>query len=207
MARKSTTWMEEKIAVVFDICSSSEMLEDLAQRQNERAMKDLIRKLKNYLQEHQRPLGFELYKFTGDGWILLFPSNTEGTGLLTFLTNLLKYFKEVLSTVILPRLETAPNLRGMTFGVDKGRVLHFVLAGNAEYIGRPINVASRLQTAVKDHLPGHQVLISRPAFNDFRGNFQHFDPQDMQICLKNIRGGRPFNCVKLSLPVSLCRGD
>lgn len=39
---------------------------------------------------------------------------------------------------------------GLTFGADKGQMIRLFMSNQREYIGRPLNIAARLQAAVKD---------------------------------------------------------
>jgi putative transposase len=77
--------------------------------------------LKRYLAKEQKATApFDPYKFTGDGWLLLFPANTDGVRLLRFLENLCLYFVVEFRRSLLPHLSHKPALVGITFGIDKG---------------------------------------------------------------------------------------
>ena len=74
------------IVVAFDLCSSSQIMEDLLLSEKfdryETFLTCVKRWLMNWTNSHPSGNGrFELYKFTGDGWILLFPAATDGMAL------------------------------------------------------------------------------------------------------------------------------
>jgi len=76
------------IVVAFDICVSSDIIEELILKGDVDRFCGFLIKLKKYLVTAQKGVTFDPYKFTGDGWILLFPPDTEGNVLLTFLRDL-----------------------------------------------------------------------------------------------------------------------
>ena len=81
------------IVVAFDLCSSSQIMEDLLLSekfdQYETFLTCVKRWLMNWTNKHAPGNGrFELYKFTGDGWILLFPAATNGKALIESLRSL-----------------------------------------------------------------------------------------------------------------------
>ena len=79
--------------VTFDICSSSDILEDLIRTENTKDWRDLLIKVKKFLIRKQSKLNFDLYKFTGDGWILLFDYDCLGKELFDFLKELSGIFE------------------------------------------------------------------------------------------------------------------
>jgi hypothetical protein len=59
----------QRHVVVFDICSSTIILEDLKQTDNLREWRNLLMRMQAHLFSPER--NFETYKFLGDGWIIL----------------------------------------------------------------------------------------------------------------------------------------
>ncbi len=118
--RREPLFVEQRLVVAFDICSSSNIIEDLTLTGNLSRLRNLLIRTKNFLQRESERLKFELYKFTGDGWILLFPSRTSGPRLMRFLTDLSGRFSQNFRAQILPMLEQKPKIVGLTFGVDRG---------------------------------------------------------------------------------------
>ncbi len=187
----------EGLVVAFDMCSSSDMLEALILRGNTGPYTYVISKLKQHLAELQESVLFEPYKFTGDGWILLFPANTDGSGLFNLLRSLSAYYRVTAEAHLLPRLDTKPEVHGLTFGVDAGPIVNTTIFQQYEYVGRPINVACRLQSAVKvvTKKPSYRALVSRTAYDQYFGSIDgQVKGVNKTTPLRNIRGGRAFSC-------------
>ena len=196
---------EEKIVVAFDICSSTTIIEDLSLTNNVARFLDLLDDVGQLLFEKKSDLKFEVYKFVGDGWILLFPSDTSGQQLIRFLHLLALTFENRFREHLGSILEVSPRIRGLTFGVDVGTIHRAPLFAKNEYIGRALVVACRLQAAVKEHVevPSNKVLVSRPFFQRYLASvpdIQRHHPAETVRRLRNIRNGEDFHCVMLSLP-------
>jgi len=190
------------VVVAFDICSSSDILEELTLKGDMKRFRRLLIAIKNYLMEMQKTIGFDAYKFTGDGWILLFPENTDGKELLKFLRNLCAFFKKNLRNQVLKYLDTPPSITGLTFGLEKGPLMAMRMYHKTEYVGRALTIACRLQNAVKDKgdSPAYMALVSNTVFNDYlfpATGFKVFDKATRT--LRNIRGGVKFRCIKIEL--------
>ncbi len=84
----------DALVVAFDNCSSSDIMEELTLAGGIDRLKDFLTSLKRYLAKAQRTTPFAPYKFTGDGWILLFPGDTAGAAVLTFLRALSEFFRK-----------------------------------------------------------------------------------------------------------------
>jgi hypothetical protein len=68
-----------------------------------------------------------------------------------------------------------------------------------EYIGRPINIACRLQGAINEIYikGGYRVLISHRLYNTLKGDLSEYYPDAIQRPLRNISEGRNFSCYRL----------
>ncbi len=193
----------EKVVVAFDMCSSSTIIEDLTLTGNLKAMRDILILMKNFLQLRSKEIGFHRYKFTGDGWILLFPMDIPVAELMAFLTKLSKRFEALLTRKVLSVLDEVPDITGLTFGLDRGKLISVIMDGKREYIGRPLNVACRLQKAIKegDSDPQYKVLMPKHAFRAWSGSLAEYKPAKVTRRLRNIRGGKRIGYVKLRLPI------
>ena len=103
-----------RIVVVFDLCSSSQIMEDLLLSDKfdryEAFLTCVKRWLMNWTEQHSPPKGrFELYKFTGDGWILLFPDTISGEPLIQFMYSLCEMINAELARHIIPSLSSMPR--------------------------------------------------------------------------------------------------
>jgi class 3 adenylate cyclase len=148
---------ERHLVVVFDICSSTTILEDLKRTDNLSAWRNVLIHLKDYLLEKGAELDMNLYKFIGDGWVLLFPDDVSKTDLCDFLRELSQSYEVQFEAAIRPLLSQEPNPIGLMFGIDAGELIRLELNGQVEYLGRAINVASRLQSYTKELPVGHQL--------------------------------------------------
>ena len=193
----------EAIVVSFDMCSSTDMFEDLVLRGNTSHYRDLVAKdLKHHLAAAQSSVLFDPYKFTGDGWILLFPSDTSGAALLEFLKGLCQFYRQIFKTRLRPHLGSLPKLVGLTFGLEKGRIEKMTIFQQHEYVGRGITVACRLQSAVKSTTknPVDKALVSGSLFEDY---FRSIGVRagSKTVPLRNIRDGRAFRSKLINLAV------
>jgi class 3 adenylate cyclase len=201
--------MEEKVVVFFDICSSSTILEDLLATDNMKIFRNLLLSIKSFLRSRESQDEFVLYKFIGDGWVLLFPPNVSGSALVNCLTRLSQVFSTILRGRVIPVLQQTPKVVGLTFGVDKGKLVRMTMNEQTEYIGRALNVASRLQGAIKDkdEDPAFKVLISKHAYNGLQIVPQMYKVQNVTRRLRNIRNNEKMDLVKLTLPVQTIDDD
>jgi class 3 adenylate cyclase len=140
----------ERVVLTFDICGSTVMVEDLARSYNLPVVRDLFIYLKNWLENNLPSFEGEICNFTGDGWILLFPTKIHGNQLLSFILHLALQYAEFVEEKIKPRMESLPSLVGISFGAARGNLVRFEMFERIEYVGRPINVACRLQAAIKN---------------------------------------------------------
>jgi len=195
---------EDKIVVFFDVCSSTTILEDLLTTGNLRAWRNLLIATKNFLRESSATEGgMDIYNFIGDGWVLLFPSNTPGEHLIKTLTDLSCFFYHQMSEKIIPLLQSPPEVLGITFGAESGTIIRIRMLQNNEYIGRPLNVAARLQSAVKDNdsKPQYKLLISKHLYRSLGLDDSKHPAKPVVRHLRNLLGGRDYHCMKLALRV------
>lgn len=192
----------DAIVVAFDMCSSSDIIEELTLSSNLQRLNEFLTALKQYLASAQKNVKFDPYKFTGDGWILLFPAETDGKVLFKFLQDLCTFFRSEFRQQVLKHLATPPSITGLTFGVEKGPLVSMTMYGQWEYIGRALNIACRLQSAIKvrDKSPAYKVLVTNDVFNEyFAFAARKVTVYNVRRRLRNIRGGADFRCKKIHL--------
>jgi len=176
------------LVVVFDICSSTTILEDLKRTDNLGAWRNLLIYLKDYLLEKGATLEMNLYKFIGDGWVLLFPNDVPKTELCNLLSELCKAYEAQFDASIKPLLSQEPSPIGLMFGIDAGELIRLELNGQFEYVGRAINVSSRLQSYTKE-LPGgprNKVIFSKNSFNSPAPPPTGLEAERIKVSLRNI---------------------
>ena len=200
----------DRIVVAFDLCSSSQIMEDLLLSDSfdryEAFLTCVKRWLMNWSEKRSPAKGrFELYKFTGDGWILLFPTTIRGEPLLEFLCNLCEMIDAELARHIIPSLSSVPPVLGAAIGIDEGNLMRMTMNEREEYVGRALNIACRLQDAVKDkeshkgaHPKSYKALLSARLFNDRLARCSvPYQVESMTCSLRNILSGSGFACRRI----------
>jgi hypothetical protein len=189
--------VERRVVVVFDICSSTTILEDLKQTDNLAKWRNLLISLKQCLLHEGGKLGLEPYKFIGDGWILLFPDTVSKDELCNFLRVLSTWFDEEFGKCISKFLTHEPSPIGLMFGIDSGELIRLEMNEQWEFLGRPINVASRLQGQTKE-LPGgpsYKALFSKNSFNSPPQPGGNIKVEPVTVALRNISHGEKYECL------------
>jgi class 3 adenylate cyclase len=195
-----------RTVVVLDLCSSSQIMEDLLLSEKfdryEAFLTCVKRWLMNWSEAHSPSKGrFELYKFTGDGWILLFPDTIRGEPLVQFMYSLCEMIDAELARHIIPSLSTTPSVLGATLGVEAGNLMRMTMNEREEYVGRALNVACRLQDSVKDKdaRPAcYQALIPARLYNERLAKAStRYKVESTTCSLRNIQGGNDFACRKI----------
>jgi len=191
----------QKVVVFFDICSSTIILEDLLRTENQRRWRNLHIRLKQFLVSESRNTPFEIYKFLGDGWILLFnKGSVSGRELMELLNGICREYARLFHNGICEVLNGNEHRIGITFGVDAGSLVRIIMNQRAEYIGRALNVAARLQTAIKqkDKAPEGKLLISKNAFVSLRlSGIKKYAGKLVERELRNISGGEHYQARKI----------
>ena len=190
-----------KTVVFFDICSSTTILEDLLRTENQRRWRNLHIKLKQFLVSESRHTPFEIYKFLGDGWILLFDQKSiSGRAMMEFLDSICHEYAWLFHNGICEVLEGNSHQVGLTFGIDTGTLVKFIMNQRVEYVGRALNVAARLQAAVKQEYkkPEGKLLISKNAFVSLRlSNIRKYQGKLVERELRNISDGKKYQARKI----------
>lgn len=198
---------DDVVVVAFDMCSSSKILEDLTRTNSLNQFDHLLKNLQLWLAANAKTNGYVLYKFTGDGWILLFPvGELTGLALMAFLLKLCEQHQKFRGDFVDSHLESTPEAIGITIGIDFGPVKLVKFAtGDIEFVGRSINVACRLQTAVKYKTPGpdYRCLMSRKVYNALMKDVTEFQFGPANRVLRNISGGERYQCYKVDFTKSM----
>jgi len=189
------------VVVAFDMCSSSRVVESLTLAGDFACFTELLTATKHFLAAEQKSVPFDPYKFTGDGWILLFPQRTNGLALVSFLRRLCAFYAKEFRRRVLPSLADPPSISGLSFGIDKGPLIHMTMYGRREYIGRALTVACRLQNAVKDKggSPAYKALVTNLAFREHFAEAPNLKVSSASRILRNINNDAPFRCRKVVL--------
>ena len=201
--RKAPLKTLQRTVLTFDICSSSDILEDLLRSENIKKWRDLLIWMKEYLVRKADDFDFDLYKFTGDGWIILFAYDCLGRDLFDFIKSFSKAFDKRMTKLSKDLLESPPDILGLTYGIDRGTLARFEMEEKKEYIGRAINVACRLQSSIKDkdRKPQYKILMTKNLYRQVKKEIRDYKKQNVTRKLHNIAGDKTFNCVKVTLTI------
>jgi hypothetical protein len=183
-----TPLIERKLVVVSDICSSTTILEDLKRTDRLLEWRNFIIGLKADLGGEGEQLHVMPYNFIGDGWVLLFPCDISTDSICLFLAAISRRFADAFDTEIRPLLSKQPDPIGLMFGIDEGELIHLVMNDRDEYLGRAINVASRLQSITKELSggPSYTALFSRNSFNRHPFDLPTVKVEALTVQLQNL---------------------
>lgn len=196
---------EDILIVAIDMCSSSKLIDDLSKRQSLIAFDELLQGLYSWLDSNREIYKYEIYQFTGDGWILFFHDlEIDGLILMEFLVKLSQKHNLLRSSLIDVQLINLPESTGLTFGIDVGKLHQFSLGNENRCVGRALNVACKLQDAVKQRGPeaelSYRGLISNDVYYRWLKNrevLNKFTFFDRTRSLRNI--DTKFRCRKVNL--------
>ncbi len=184
------------------MCSSSDIMEELTKHNNVQPLITFFDELKRFLAKEQKATAlFDPYKFTGDGWLFCFRQILTACG--SFISwNTCAYSSSVeFQRSLFPHLSHTPELIGVTFGIDKGELIPLTVYGQQEYVGRAINVACRLQAAVKEkgRSPAYTALVSNRVYSEYFAQTEPHRVVKVTRNLRNMNDGAEFECRRLWL--------
>jgi hypothetical protein len=192
------------LVVTFDISSSSVMLDDLILGGKQKQFNKLLKDMHEWLVARGNEFGFEIYKFTGDGWILLFNNPGEqlaGGGLLKCLITLCEHYRQTRRKRIDGRLQTVIKRKGLTFGIDVGEIRKVTL-GQREFVGRPLILASRLQAVARsdeDGSPEYVALTTQAVYYEYLKHTDGVEIERVTHRLHNVMGDARYRCRRIDL--------
>lgn len=194
----ATPKIVRKLVVIFDISSSTAILEDLIRTENHIAWQRVLGELKRFLWS-QKINKKQMYKFLGDGWILLFEDDEiSGMELIQLLRSLCAKYDELFQDHVSSILSNMPTHVGLTFGIDEGSLVEIIMNQQKEYVGRAINVAARLQSATKGigEPPPGVLLISNNAYTRMKLRVKN---EVIECDLANVAGGSKYRARKIRI--------
>jgi len=201
--------MDERPVLTFDICSSTSILEDLHRTNTIEKYAILLDDIMTFLKTNSTRYGYEIYKFLGDGFILIFEDSTPIDTILEFCVALTydcnTYIEEFIRRYI--EVENGILRKGITIGIDKGYVSKLTINEKDEYVGRPINVSVRLQSSLYKKEHANRVLMSLKLYRDI------MEPRFKKLCaetsrtFKNIANNEKVKCYELNILYYLSKDE
>lgn len=192
--------MKEKYVLIFDIASSTVILEDLNTNNEIEKYQLLIDKYYDFFNSYKSTVNFEVYKFMGDGFILLFEKDIKVDEIIIFMIKLTSFSEALLNDFIKEYISIPKNnipRIGITLGLDFGQV-HFIEKKN-EYVGRPINVASRLQGSLKEKEHVYNALLSLKIFSNIKEYIIKKACIERERTFRNLYSNQSIRCFELNL--------
>lgn len=191
----------KKYVLVFDICSSTSMLEDLVLNEQPEKFNRLIQSFDDFINNKSNDYAIHIYKFLGDGYILFIDASITVDKILEFFIELVGFVKSVIewfsrdfiTTTQLPRI-------GITAGLEKGNLHTYRsrFTKQSEYIGRALNVAYRLQSSqtAPDHV--NRLLLSAKLYLQLKEYLLRIACSERERILKNINDENPIRCYEFN---------
>jgi hypothetical protein len=185
----------EKIVFVFDICSSTNMMEDAQITSSLDSYTSMIKDIKNFLKKVENDYNFEIYKFLGDGFILLFDHSVTPEKIYKFSEELVDIVGKIISIYIKDHIQnTELPRKGITIGVDSG----ILDKSENEYVGRAINIACRLQGKLDATDSVNRIIISKKIYSIIKDIAIKKQFEYKPKTLKNVNGGKEVPCYESS---------
>lgn len=192
----------KKYVIAFDVCSSTVMLEDLAVKNRVEAISGLIDGLYAFLNGKVNQYPLNVYKFTGDGFMLMMDESVSMDEVLSFCValtfisrELLVWFKEeYLSIDELSR-------EGITVGIAYGDTFRVESPSNrstTEYVGRPLNLATRFQGSLNKPEHTNRVLFEKGLYKEIKNDLLRRACRRTKRVLHNVSGDTPVGCYEFN---------
>lgn len=138
-----------KYVLVCDICSSTKIIENLVSNGQENEYQILVERLLRSI--NSQNIAKDIYKYLGDGFIIFFDESVKSDEIIKVIQNIATEMEEVIREFIKEFVDQELEKIGMTFGLSYGNIHKFKMSAfNEEFFGRPINLASRLQSSISD---------------------------------------------------------
>ena len=180
----------EAIVIAVDMRSSSRMLDDLIIHSRLDPYIELLTAMKHQIAASTISHRCTPYKFTGDGWLILFDPSTAGAVIYAFMRELSACY-EAKSDKLLSCLNVRPPKHGLTFGIDSGLIRKETMFQRPEYIGQPIVTACRLQAACgRLQTPSYSAFVSTTVFDQYLAAISGIITEDGSLRLGTVEDGK-----------------
>lgn len=193
------------IVVVFDICSSTIIIENLIQNDRINDYSVLVDGYWAFLNSKRNEHSFSLYKFLGDGFILLFDDRENIDDIMLFCNELTVFSQQLLAWYKNQYLDITQLPReGITTGIAAGNIseINTINLPSSEYIGRPINVACRLQKTLSEPEHSNKVLLHPDAYRQINDHLTKKACKETTRSLRNILGNTEIRCYEYN-PITI----
>jgi len=198
-----------RYVVVMDVCSSTQILETLTRMENAEEYYRLMMRIYMAVERATMNKG-SIYKFLGDGFILLFSAECGFDEILSCVGSICQASNTELKRFVSSKLDRPVLKRmGITVGIDEGRIYQtdFNDAMGIEYFGMPINRASRLQASLKDPNHANKALISWKLYSKIRDKCIRTCAKETTRTFNNVAEDTTLRCYEIDLITMLASTD
>lgn len=155
----------QSYVVVYDICSSTVILENLTTNEATSRYGKLVSDVSTAferLMDFSKPTKC---KFLGDGAIYLFKQETNTDALINALCDFVETADLAIHDFVGKHIDIDLPRSGITVGVAFGTIYRTEEVWHSlEYFGRPINFACRLQSSLKEPEQTDKILVQKQVF-------------------------------------------
>jgi len=121
------------------------------------------------------------------------------------ISDLAPFLTDRKSKILHSSLSGVPSVLGATLGVEEGNLIRMRMNERDEYVGRALNIACRLQDAVKEKEPHpecYKAMVSARLFNERLAQLSMPYKVESETCsLRNVLSGSGFACRKIDFTV------
>jgi class 3 adenylate cyclase len=182
-----------RIILIYDICSSTTIIENLKQNGKERLYSGLVEALIKITKKSFETSKYIIYKFLGDGFILIFEDDEKIDNILEGINYLVDQGSLEINSFIEKYIDVIVIKRGITVGLACGSIhlLQLQDINGDEYFGRAINLASRLQSSNENE---NSVLIQKEIYSRIEKPAFKMLCKETSRTFRNINNGAETKC-------------
>jgi hypothetical protein len=189
----------EAVVIAIDMRSSSAILDDLIIHSRLDPYIELLTAMKHQIADSTMSHRCTPYKFTGDGWLILFGPDTAGSVIYAFMRELSACYRTK-SEKLLSCLNVRPTKHGLTFGIDSGSIRKETMFQRPEYIGQPIVTACRLQAACgRLQTPLYSAFVSETVFDRYLAAIPGLATEEGSLRIGTSQAGKDLRYKQLSI--------
>lgn len=188
----------DQAIMVFDIRSSTKFVENLHSTGQLNRYYEMIQNIYHFLEDTMIEHYFKIYKFLGDGFIIVFNHKVKIEDILKFSPQIINTCKNELQKISSYFDQPIDIHKGITIGLDKNIIHNFKLNEKEEYIGPSINLACRLQRSELHKDEVNSLLMSHRCFCEIRDEKLRSHCLSQEGKFKNIKEEEPISCYLFS---------
>jgi class 3 adenylate cyclase len=152
----------KRYIVVYDICSSTQILDNLLANEIIDKYDILITDISKSFTSLFSKLNPIFYKFLGDGSIFFFKEETDVDSIINLLCDFIEESDFIINNFVKRYIDIDLKRVGITIGVAFVNI--YLAKIKNEYFGRAINMACRLQNSLNKPEHVNKILVQKEVF-------------------------------------------